>query len=152
MRSLATANGTITNAAEIFRRFRLPRRAEVDSEILVRLADMAIGDNGIDPVAFLPLGAPCRGQLSAVDYHPGEVIAVGYRDGIEICRDTVRTAGAPARLRLEADRTTLKADGRDCACVTAALLDAADVVVPNADLAAGAWGLSKAASTQGQSR
>jgi hypothetical protein len=38
----------------------------VDSELLIRLADAAIGNGGIDPELFLRLLAPCRGQISAV--------------------------------------------------------------------------------------
>lgn len=70
----------------------------------------------------------------AVAYEPGEAVAIGYRGGAQVCRDVVRTAGAPARLRLESDRATLLADGRDCACVTATLLDANGTVVPDSDV------------------
>jgi len=38
----------------------------VDSELFIRLADDAIGNDGIDPDLFLRLLAPCRGQISAV--------------------------------------------------------------------------------------
>ncbi len=36
---IGTHNGTILNADELFRKFRLPRHAEVDSEFIFRLAD-----------------------------------------------------------------------------------------------------------------
>ncbi len=66
-------------------------------------------------------------------YRPGNVTAVGYRDGNEVCRDAVRTAGAPARLLLSADTSLLAPDGQDVACVTASLLDENGVLVPNDD-------------------
>jgi glucosamine 6-phosphate synthetase-like amidotransferase/phosphosugar isomerase protein len=65
-RVIGTHNGTILNADELFRRFRLKRGAEVDSELLFRMADVALGDGGLDVGAFLRLVAPCRGQIGAV--------------------------------------------------------------------------------------
>ncbi len=65
-RVIGTHNGTILNADELFRRFRLKRGAEVDSELLFRMADMAVDDGGLDVGAFLRLVAPCRGQIAAV--------------------------------------------------------------------------------------
>lgn len=66
MKALGTANGTITNADELFRDLQLPRRAEVDSELLVRMADLAVGPDGFVPEIFLRLIRPCRGEISAV--------------------------------------------------------------------------------------
>jgi glucosamine 6-phosphate synthetase-like amidotransferase/phosphosugar isomerase protein len=65
-RVIGTHNGTILNADDLFRRFRLKRGAEVDSELLFRMADMAVGNGGLDVDAFLRLVAPCRGQIGAV--------------------------------------------------------------------------------------
>ena len=53
-----------------------------------------------------------------VTYEPGEVKVVAYKDGEEWATSTVRTAGAPARLELAADRSTIAADGRDLSFVT----------------------------------
>ncbi len=44
--------------------------------------------------------------LWQVPYEPGLLQAVAFRQGVEVARDTMRTAGAPARIRLLADRTT----------------------------------------------
>ena len=46
---------------------------------------------------------------------------------------TVKTAGRPARLKLEADRSRLQADGDDLAYVTVSLVDADGTLVPHAD-------------------
>jgi len=63
---IGTHNGTIYNADELFRALGLRRHAQVDSELLVRLADLAVSGDSIAPEAFLRLLAPCRGQISAV--------------------------------------------------------------------------------------
>jgi beta-galactosidase len=67
-----------------------------------------------------------------VTYEPGEITVVAYKDGREWARDTVRTAGAPAALRAEADRTALASDGRDLAFVTVRIVDKAGVPAPRA--------------------
>jgi beta-galactosidase len=67
-----------------------------------------------------------------VTYEPGELTVVAWRDGKEWARETVRTAGAPAALQAQADRTTLAADGRDLAFVTVRVVDAAGVPAPRA--------------------
>ncbi len=63
---LATANGTIFNADELFRKFRLSRFAEVDSELIARLADRHASTGEIKVKAFLRSLKSCRGQISAV--------------------------------------------------------------------------------------
>ncbi|MCP4450386.1 MAG: glycoside hydrolase family 2 protein, partial [Planctomycetes bacterium] len=54
-----------------------------------------------------------RLRWNDVTYVPGELKAVSYKDGQVIGDAVMRTAGAPARLKLTADRSTLKADGDD---------------------------------------
>jgi beta-galactosidase len=67
-----------------------------------------------------------------VTWEPGEILVVAYKDGKEWARETVKTAGAPAALQAEADRTTLSADGRDLAFVTVRIVDGAGVPAPRA--------------------
>ncbi len=52
-----------------------------------------------------------------VDYEPGELRAVAYKEGIVIGEDRVRTAGAPYEIRLTPDRETITADGMDLSYV-----------------------------------
>lgn len=76
---IATHNGTIVNADELFFAHEHPRDGEVDSEILCHLAGDALGPDGIDPGRFLPLVALCQGQLSAIlvaEATPGRVVAL----------------------------------------------------------------------------
>jgi beta-galactosidase len=68
-----------------------------------------------------------------VQYMPGELIAKGYNNGIEVSRDAKYTAGAPAGILLSPDRTTIKADGEDVTIVTAAIVDENGIVVPDAN-------------------
>jgi beta-galactosidase len=59
-----------------------------------------------------------------VSYRPGQVVAVGYRDGREAGRWTLRTAGAPMSARVSVDRSQVAANGEDLAYVTVELADA----------------------------
>lgn len=61
-----THNGTITNADALFRRLKLPRTAEVDSEILLRLAERNIGTDGIELDGFIDDLGRCAGRLSII--------------------------------------------------------------------------------------
>ena len=63
---LGTHNGTIYNANYLFRRFKLRRFAEVDSELLCRLAGRAARGGPIDTVRFKDRLRFCRGQMAAV--------------------------------------------------------------------------------------
>jgi beta-galactosidase len=64
-----------------------------------------------------------------VPYRPGALRAVGS-DGAELA---LRTAGAPARLRLTPDRDTVPRGQRDLVFVTVEVLDRDGLVHPNAD-------------------
>jgi beta-galactosidase len=68
-----------------------------------------------------------------VPYAPGELKAVGYRDGKEFAVDTVKTAGAPARVVLSPDRNTIGADGEDLSFVTVRIEDKDGNFCPLAD-------------------
>ncbi|WP_133915545.1 glycoside hydrolase family 2 TIM barrel-domain containing protein [Streptomyces sp. NBC_00582] len=68
-----------------------------------------------------------------VPYAPGVLKAVARRDGKVVATDVLRTAGAPHAVRLTADRTSLPADGRSLVFVTADVVDAHGVVVPDAE-------------------
>lgn len=58
-----------------------------------------------------------------VTYEPGELRAVSYKNGKEWATASVRTADAPAKLELTADRSTIQGDGRDLSFVTVRVLD-----------------------------
>ncbi|MGI5460533.1 glycoside hydrolase family 2 TIM barrel-domain containing protein [Streptomyces sp. CA-249302] len=68
-----------------------------------------------------------------VPYVPGELKAVARSDGKVVATDVLRTAGEPHAVRLTADRKSLAADGRSLVFVTADVVDARGVVVPDAE-------------------
>lgn len=61
-----THNGHIGNADYLFRHFKLPRKAMVDSEIIFRIADSAIANGRIDTDRLSSRLSLCCGQMSAV--------------------------------------------------------------------------------------
>ena len=68
-----------------------------------------------------------------IPYTPGTLTAVGYdADGKEIARDEVKTAGAPAALRLTAVKDKIAADGESVTLVYCSAVDADGIVCPNA--------------------
>lgn len=68
-----------------------------------------------------------------VAYHPGELLAVGYRNGEKVVEDVQRTAGKATAIKLEADRSVLDGDGADVSCVKVSIIDENGIVVPNAE-------------------
>jgi beta-galactosidase len=68
----------------------------------------------------------------AVPYAPGEIKAVATKQGQVVGTDIVRTAGAPAKIVAEADRSTIESGDRDLSYIKAAILDKDGNVCPNA--------------------
>jgi beta-galactosidase len=64
---------------------------------------------------------------------PGTIRAISRKNGQEVLRKEIKTAGKPARVVLEADRSKLKAGGDDLSFITVKILDANGNVVPDAD-------------------
>ena len=71
--------------------------------------------------------------LWQVPYAPGELKAVAYHDGRQVAADAVRTAGAPAKIRLIPDRAAIAADGDDLSFVTVRIEDQDGNLCPAAD-------------------
>ena len=61
-----THNGHISNADALFRRHNLHRAAQVDSEILLRLAERHTSPAGIDVPSYLHVLEACTGRIAAV--------------------------------------------------------------------------------------
>lgn len=68
-----------------------------------------------------------------LSYEPGTLEAVSRKDGEEVLRRQIKTAGEPARIILEADRDRISADGRDLSFITVRILDEEGNLVPDAD-------------------
>jgi len=66
-------------------------------------------------------------------YQPGKLEARGYKNGKVATTDIIETTGSSAKVALNSDCTTLKADGTDVAVVRVAIKDQKGRVVPVAD-------------------
>lgn len=68
-----------------------------------------------------------------VPFEPGVLTAIGKKNGTEIIRTEVKTAGEPAAIELIPDRPVITADGRDLSFITVNVLDKEKNIVPYAD-------------------
>ncbi|MEN9469025.1 MAG: hypothetical protein RL630_758 [Verrucomicrobiota bacterium] len=68
-----------------------------------------------------------------VKYSPGTLKAVGYKNGQQVCMQTVSTTGEPAKIALTPDRTEIAADGSDLSYITVRVTDAQGRTCPDAD-------------------
>jgi beta-galactosidase len=66
-------------------------------------------------------------------YEPGVLKAVGYMGEQQGAERQIKTAGAPARIRLTPDRSRIKAEPRDLSFITVEIVDQEGLVHPNAD-------------------
>jgi beta-galactosidase len=71
---------------------------------------------------ILPRPASCNGRMSRGQ--PGVIKAIGKIGGKVAATDSIKTAGAPAKIMLKPDRTTLYADGNDASCIEVDIEDA----------------------------
>ncbi len=68
-----------------------------------------------------------------VIHQPGEVEAVAYKDGEEVARQKIRTAGEPAQMRLTLDQYGTEAADDALGFVSVEILDADGNLCPNAE-------------------
>ncbi len=68
-----------------------------------------------------------------VPFEPGELKAVSRKDGATVLTSVVRTAGAPVKIELVADRDTIRNDALDLSFITVKILDKDGNLVPDAD-------------------
>ena len=66
-------------------------------------------------------------------YTPGTLKAIGRTGGKEVLTQEIKTAGAPAKMILHADRSAITADGKDLSFVTVKIVDSHGTPVPHAD-------------------
>jgi beta-galactosidase len=94
-----------------------------------------------DPVTF-PVGQNVSrdGKFTSkyrlmweVPYAPGSLRVVGYKDGKQASVHEIKTAGAPARVSLQADRSRIRADGDDLSFITVRVEDKDGNICPLAD-------------------
>jgi beta-galactosidase len=68
-----------------------------------------------------------------VNYEPGTLLALGFKNGKEIMADSIKTTGNPTVIELIPDRSTIKADGEDVSVVTVQVTDSKGRLVPDAE-------------------
>ena len=68
-----------------------------------------------------------------IKFEPGTLKAVSRKDGKVVLTSEIKTVGKPAKIELSADRSTIKADGKDLSFITVKILDAAGNMVPDAE-------------------
>ena len=68
-----------------------------------------------------------------VPYHPGSLKVVGYSNGKDVASSQLQTARQISKIKLSADRSTIKADGQDLSYITVELADANGVRNPKAE-------------------
>ncbi len=73
-----------------------------------------------------------RIRWDEVEYKPGELKVVAYKDGREWATDSVKTTGPAAKLVATVDRPEIAADGRDLAFVTVKVADVEGLQAPRA--------------------
>ncbi|MDB5129315.1 beta-galactosidase GalB [Mucilaginibacter sp.] len=65
-------------------------------------------------------------------FEPGTLKAVSRKNGKVVLTKEIKTAGAPAKIELTADRSNIKADGKDLSFITVKVLDKDGNLVPDA--------------------
>jgi beta-galactosidase len=73
-----------------------------------------------------------RLRWDEVQYEPGELKVVAYRNGKKWAEDIVRTAGTAAQLEAAADHSVIQADGKDLSFITVRVTDKNGLTVPGA--------------------
>ncbi len=68
-----------------------------------------------------------------VAYRAGTLRATGYVSGKPVTEQILATTGAPAQIKLTADRSVLRADGADLGYITVEVTDDAGLIHPDAD-------------------
>lgn len=68
-----------------------------------------------------------------VPYQPGSIKVVAYKDGKEAAIKEIKTAEKPSKIKLEADRSEISADGKDLSFITISVLDENGNICPKAD-------------------
>lgn len=78
---------------------------------------------------------PKNGHLSwDAIYQPGNVKAVGYKNGKKAMETKLETTTEPAKLELTADRSVIKSDNADVSVITVRVLDKKGRFVPDASI------------------
>ena len=102
-----------------------------------RTKDLSVTiENSADSASMASLKRQKRYRLMWMDtkYEPGTVKVVAYdKNGKAVAEKEIHTAGKPHHIELVADRSTIKADGKDLSFVTVKVVDKDGNLCPHAD-------------------
>lgn len=96
-------------------------------EVRLELNGKVIGTKPVSPETKLT-------ATFEVPYEAGELKAIALKDGKDIETKVLKTTGKPAKIKLTADRSELKASRNDLSYVTVEVIDENGALVPNANL------------------
>ncbi|MFY0601372.1 MAG: DUF4982 domain-containing protein [Cyclobacteriaceae bacterium] len=68
-----------------------------------------------------------------VPYSAGSLKVIGYKDGKSVVEKEIKTASAPSKISLAADRTEISADGKDLSFITVRIQDESGNLCPKAN-------------------
>jgi beta-galactosidase len=68
-----------------------------------------------------------------VPYQPGSLKVVASTNGNIVAVKEIKTAGEPYQIKLEADRTSIKADGKDLSFISVSVVDKNGNICPNTE-------------------
>ena len=102
-----------------------------------RTKDLSVTiENSADSASMASLKRQKRYRLMWMDtkYEPGTVKVVAYdKNGKAVAEKEIHTAGKPHHIELVANRSTIKADGKDLSFVTVKVVDKDGNLCPHAD-------------------
>ena len=67
-----------------------------------------------------------------VQYTPGELKVIAYKNGKQWAQDIVKTTGEASQLKGNADRSAIRTDGKDISFITIRVTDKNGITIPNA--------------------
>ncbi len=110
-----------------------PENATVTVMCLTNCPEVSLSLNG-RPLETKKLIDANQGVLTwEVPYEPGTLTAAGLKNGNEICKYILRTAGTASRIVLSPDVTQITADGKDICHLEFQIADGKGTRVPDAD-------------------
>jgi beta-galactosidase len=100
-----------------------PQGATVSIQCYTNCPQVSLSLNGT-LISTLPLSEARQGVLtSQIAFQPGELKAVGQKDGKDVCEFVLRTAGEAGRIELVPDVNQIAADGKDICHVAFRIVD-----------------------------
>ncbi|MFA9370165.1 MAG: beta-galactosidase GalB [Labilibaculum antarcticum] len=74
-----------------------------------------------------------RLRWDGVEYNPGELKAIAYKNGAKWAEEIVKTTGEAGQLKFSADRNNIAGDGKDLSFITVSVCDQEGLVVPRSN-------------------